>query len=595
MNNHVDINSAGTSITSVLKKIQLLLTPIERRKAVSLLFLMAIGMLLETLGIGLIIPSVTLMMQGDIISRHSEFSFISEALSNTSQTKLITLAMLSLVGVYFVKNFFLGFLAWKQASFSFNVQADISQRLFAMYLRQPYTFHLQRNSAELVRNTTGEIGVFATFLTSGMTLISELLVILGILTLLMLIEPLGTSAIVVILGVSAWGFHRITREWISRWGRERQLHNGLRLKHLFQGLGSAKDVKLFGREDDFLNQFRKNNVRTFHVMRNQFVIGDFPRLLFEFLAVIGLAALVIIMLINKHDMNSIIPTLGLFAAAAFRLMPSVNRVLKSVQQFRYSLPVVNTLYEELCVLAPEPERKKTEGNIDFNHALQLSDVTYYYHGAETPALDGISMEVKKGESVGIIGPSGSGKSTLIDVIIGLLVPNSGMVALDGRDVLLDMRKWQDQIGYVPQSIYLTDDTLRRNIAFGLAEEEIDDAAVSRAISAAQLEEFVNQLPEGVNTVVGENGVRLSGGQKQRIGVARALYHDPEVLVLDEATSALDEETETEVMDAVLNLQGSKTMLIIAHRLSTVEQCDQLYKLEKGKVVASGSPKKIINI
>lgn len=594
MSNHVDLGCTDTSAASAFKKAQLLLTPIERRKAMVLLFLMVVGMLLETLGIGLIIPSVTLMMQDNFLSRHSELSFISEVLSSMSQEKLISLAMLSLVGVYFLKNLFLAFLAWRQADFTFNVQADISQRLFANYLRQPYTFHLQRNSAELVRNTTGEIGVFATFLTSGMTLISELLVIFGILTLLMLIQPLGTSVIVAILATTAWGFHYITRERISRWGGERQLHNGLRLKHLLQGLGSAKDVKLFGREDDFLNQFRKNNVRTFHVMRNQFVVGDFPRLLFELLAVVGLATLVIIMLANNHSMNSIIPTLGLFAAAAFRLMPSVNRTLRSVQQFRYSLPVINTLYEELCVLAPKPIKKETGSYINFNGALKLVDITYHYCGTEKPALNGICMEVEKGKSVGIIGASGAGKSTLIDVITGLLEPSSGMIMLDGKDLLPDLRRWQDQIGYVPQSIYLTDDTLKRNIAFGLAEEEIDDESVMRALSAAKLDEFVNQLPNGLGTIVGEHGVRLSGGQIQRIGIARALYHDPEVLVLDEATSALDEKTEAEVMEAVLSLQGRKTMLIIAHRLSTVEQCDLLYKLEKGKVVAYGNPKDIIN-
>ncbi|MNJ96138.1 Lipid A export ATP-binding/permease protein MsbA [compost metagenome] len=579
---------------STFSKIYNLLTPAERRGALVLFALMIVGMLLETLGIGLIIPAITVMMQGDIAVRYPVLTSLFGFSEGASQAGLVIAAMLGLVGVFFVKNFFLAFLIWKQTYFSFDVQANLSQRLFAIYLRQPYTFHLQRNSAELVRNVTGEVGIFTGVLTSALMLLTELLVLIGIALLLLFVEPLGALIVALVLGGAAWIFHRMTRESITRWGIERQLHDGLRLQHLQQGLGGAKDVKLLGRESDFLTQFRTHNIKSARVWKLQSTLQSFPRLMFELLAVTGLAILVLSMLSQGRDMASIIPTLGLFAAAAFRLMPSANRVLGAIQTLRYSLPVVNTLYEEMKLISTEPVRR-AKGNPEMLASeLSLTAVSYLYPGAKKNALDGISINIRKGETIGLIGSSGSGKSTLVDVILGLLTPSKGQVKADGLDIQLDLRQWQDHIGYVPQSIYLTDDTLRRNIAFGLSSEQIDDVSVDRAIKAAQLDEFVSALPEGLDTVVGERGVRLSGGQRQRIGVARALYHDPAVLVLDEATSALDAVTERGVMEAVTALHGSKTIIIVAHRLSTVENCDRLFRLAHGKVVDEGTPGKILS-
>lgn len=580
---------------TLYSKIHSLLTPSERRGTLALLSLMMVGMLLETLGVGLVIPAITLMMQGDLAARYPVVGPFLNFLGNPSQKKLITIAMLGLVGVYLCKNLFLAFLVWRQTNFAYNVQANLSQRLFTIYLRQPYTFHLQRNSAELVRNVTGEVSIFAGVMTSSMLLITELMVLVGIAILLLLVEPMGALIVAVVLGGAAWGFHRITRDRISRWGVERQLHDGLRIQHLQQGLGGAKDVKLLGRESDFLTQFQTNNVKSAQVWKLQSTLQNFPRLMFELLAVTGLAILVLSMLNQGRDMTSIVPTLGLFAAAAFRLMPSVNRVLSSVQALRYTLPVVDTLYKELKLSPPESERRQSKNQEVFKGELRLGNIAYQYPGASSFALDGITINIRKGESVGFIGSSGSGKSTLIDVILGLLAPASGSVVVDGRDIQLGLRQWQDQIGYVPQSIYLTDDTLRRNVAFGLADEQIDEGAVKRAIRAAQLEEFAAGLPEGLETVVGERGIRLSGGQRQRIGIARALYHDPAVLVLDEATSALDSGTEDGVMEAVTALHGSKTIIVVAHRLSTVEHCDRLYRLERGKVIEEGAPEQILSL
>jgi ABC-type multidrug transport system fused ATPase/permease subunit len=362
------------------------------------------------------------------------------------------------------------------------------------------------------------------------------------------------------------------------------------MQHLRQGLGGAKDVKLLGRERNFLDVYRLHNAQSAQVSQYQAMSQMLPRLWLELLAVAGLATLVIAMLAQGRNMATLMPTLGLFAAAAFRLMPSVNRVLNAAQVLRFCGPVVNVLHEEVKLAAPEPvSSPRAAASAGFQADIRLVDVAYAYPNAAAQALEGLTLRIRKGESVGFVGPSGSGKSTLVDVVLGLLTPQKGQVLVDSEDIQGKLRTWQDQIGYVPQSIYLTDDTLRRNVAFGLPEDAIDEAAVERAIRAAQLEEFAASLPKGLDTLVGERGVRLSGGQRQRIGIARALYHDPAVLVLDEATSALDTATESGVMQAVIALQGSKTVLIVAHRLSTVAHCDRLYRLEQGRVAAETVP------
>jgi ABC-type multidrug transport system fused ATPase/permease subunit len=580
-------------VMSTFTKIHDLLTPSERRRAVVLLALMTIGMFLETLSVGLVIPAITIMMQGDLVARYPAIATILNFFGKPSQSELITAAMLGLVSVYLVKSLFLAFLIWKQTQFAFDIQAKLSQRLFTAYLRQPYTFHLQRNSAQLVRNVTGEVNLFTGAITSGLLLITESLVLVGIAILLLLVEPLGATIIVLVLGGAAWGFHRLTRAHIARWGEERQHHEGLRIQHLQQGLGGAKDVKLLGREKDFLMQFSNHNIKSARVWQLQSTLQNYPRLLFELLAVIGLAILVLSMLSQGRDMASLVPTLGLFAAAAFRLMPSINRVMGAVQTLRYSLPVVNTLHEENQLVTPDSGSGNADDATIFQHEIRLVNVSYHYPSVKAAALDGLSITIRKGEFVGLIGSSGSGKSTLVDVILGLLTPSAGKIEVDGDDIQQGLRLWQDQIGYVPQSIYLTDDTLRRNVAFGLADDQIDDLAVNRAIRAAQLEEFVASLPEGLSTIVGERGIRLSGGQRQRIGIARALYHDPAILILDEATSALDYATESGVMQAVSALQGSKTIVVVAHRLTTVAKCDRLFQLEKGRVVCEGAPSNIL--
>lgn len=576
-----------------LKKIWSMLPVLKRKSAVKLWLMMVIGMAFEMLGVGLVVPVVALLMQQNIAANYPFLKSVITFLGNPSQQTLLIFAMSALVVVYFVKNIYLAFLAWQQSRFITQLQSELSQKLFAIYLTQPYTFHLQRNSAHLVRNVQGEMSMFINSSVSQyIGLFAEISVAVGLFALLFVIEPVGTLTVFGVLLIVGGLFQRFTKHHITAWGKQRQNHEGYRVKQLQQGLGGAKDVKLLGREKEFLNQYRIHTEQAMKMGQLQYFMQQMPRLWLEILAIIGITLLMLTMLSQQKTMGSALPTLALFAAVCFRLMPSANRILAALQQIRFSAPALDLIHHELGLQEDNTKlHSKIIPNDDplkkvniFKSKIELIDVSYTYPNAKKPALNQLSLSIKRGELIGFIGESGSGKSTLIDLMIGLLTPEKGQLLVDDVNIHQNIRSWQNQIGYVPQSIYLTDETLRRNIAFGLAEEDIDDEAVNRALTAAQLQKFVSGLADGVNTVVGERGVRLSGGQRQRIGIARALYHDPEILVLDEATSALDVETESQVMDAVLALQGQKTILIVAHRLSTVERCDRLYKLDSGLII-----------
>jgi ABC-type multidrug transport system fused ATPase/permease subunit len=576
------------------RKIWNVLTPRERRWAGVEFVLSLIGMFLETLGIGMVIPTVMLLTLDDPAARYPVLRPVLEFFGNPSQEQLVVGGMVTLGLVYMIKSVYLGFLVWSQNRFATTVRVRLSEQLFTAYLRQPYAFHLQRNSAYLIRNALAETAQLVQGgLRAVMTLTSEFALLIGVGALLLIVEPLGALAVVAVVGSASLLFHRYTRERVTRWGVQRRDSDGLRLLHMRQGLASVKEIKLLGREAVFLERYRHHNRLSAKAGELQTTIAQFPRLGLELLAVLGLVVLVLAMLAQGRDLGSVLPILGVFGAAAFRLLPSVNKILGALHQIRFSIPVVDALYPELQLSAPPIPRRASGAAYQFKSDIRLTDIEFTYPAAPRPALVGVTLEIRKGESVGLIGPSGSGKTTVVDVLLGMLVPTHGRVSVDGEDIHKNLRRWQDQIGYVPQSIYLTDDTLRRNVAYGIADEEIDDAAVDRAIRAAQLQEFVASLPQGMETKVGERGVRLSGGQRQRIGIARALYHDPAVLVLDEATSALDTATEREVMQAVSALHGTKTIIIIAHRLTTVENCDRLYRLAEGRVAEEGTPQDIL--
>ncbi len=578
---------------SIARKLWEILNRAQQRGAVVLLGLSILGMLMETLGVGLVIPALAVMTQADLAVHYPRLAPLLHAIGDPTQARLVVMGMLVLVFVYALKAVFLGVLAWWQMRFVYGVQAELSGRLFTSYLRQPYAFHLQRNSAQLIRNAVTETNLFAqTVLVATLSVLAESLVAIGIIGLMLIVEPIGTVVVIGVLGTAVWAFHWTSHGWILRWGTARQEHEGQRIQHLQQGLGGVKDVKLLGREDDFLAEFGYHNLGYARVGGRFGFLTQLPRLWLEFLAVSGLAALVLVMVWHGRSIQSLLPALGLFGVGAFRLMPSANRVLSGVQNMRYGLPAVDVLHAELREL-PATSAPDAGRPLSFRKVMRLEDVTFCYPAASRPALTGVTVSVPCGSSVGFIGSTGAGKSTLVDTLLGLLTPDSGRVTVDGADIQANLRGWQDQIGYVPQSIFLTDDTLRRNIAFGVPEAMINDAAVDRAVVAAHLAGMITGLPNGLGTIVGERGIRLSGGQRQRVGIARALYHDPAVLVLDEATSSLDIETEREVMQTVRALRGDKTLVIVAHRLSTVAYCDRLFRLEDGRVIEEGEADSVL--
>jgi len=570
----------------LLYKIWKLLASVQyQSKAFVLLIMMFASMFLEMLSIGMVIPAITLLAGGD----REESIFMRLVPSNLlalPQEKIITYGMLGLGFLFLIKTFFSAALFWWQTKFAFNLQARISEKLFYVYLKQPYTFHLQRNSAKLLSTLVTEVSLF-TFqgVLSGLILILESLVIIGVGALLLKVELKGTIVAVSLVMIAAWVFHVLTKEKISLWGRMRQEHEGHRILNIQQGLAGVKEIKLGGKESKFLDRYQVHNIASARIGYLNHAMQQMPKQWLELLAIFILVGLVITMLYQGKSLDVIFAILGVFAIAAFRLLPSISRILVSLQSLRFGLPIVDVLYREINLPLQEDLLLGSLPKLQNN--IEVKGVTFFYPETSSPAINDVTLRVGKGQMVGIVGQSGSGKSTLIDVILGLLIPANGQILCDGIDIAKNLKEWQAQIGYVPQSIYLTDDSIRSNIAFGLGGGEIDDQKIRAAITAAQLNDFINALPDGLNTIVGERGVRISGGQRQRIGIARALYYNPEILVLDEATSSLDAAMAQEVMNAVEEMRGERTILIVAHQIATIENCDQIYLFESGVLADSG--------
>jgi len=568
-----------------LRAIWSILTPRQRRAAGLLLAMLLVGTILEVLGVAIVVPALRVVAGHPV----ADAPFVAGWLAwmgHPTEAQLIYAGLLVLLGVYAVKAAYLLFAAYWQARFVAALQSSLGRRLFETYLRQPWTFHLEHNSARMIQQI-GEVQGLAAVCSLAIITASELLVMAGIVALLLWLEPVGTIVVGGVFIAAAGLFEWLTRGPTRRWGAARLTHSTLALQQMHQGIGGLKDAKVLGREPYFIDRFRAHADFVAAMLARNLFVSAVPRLWFELLTIVALCLLTAILIWEGRPARALLPTLGLFATAAFRMLPSINRMSSSFQQLSFSKVMIDRLRKELALGVPNRPHERSVP-LPFHEAIALEAVSFTYEGRRQPAVDRISIRIPHGCSVGLIGGSGAGKSTLVDIILGLLPPATGRLTVDGVDVRNDLRGWQQLIGYVAQSIYLADDTIRRNVAFGLPDDLIDDAAVRRALAAARLDEFVAGLPQGLDTLAGERGVRLSGGQRQRIGIARALYHDPPVLVLDEATSSLDDATEKEVMAAVNSLHGTKTLIIVAHRLSTVADCDMLYRLDGGRVVQAGT-------
>ena len=550
--------------------------------------LILVGTILETLSVGLLIPALSVLTKDDSAIN---LPFVSLK-SSLSQTELIQLAAAAIFFVYITKNLFLGLSIWIQRGFISKISARLSARMLEVYVRQPYSFHLRRNSSVLIRNTQDASMVVAGGIEPSMTVLTEGLIAISLFIVLVIVEPLGTlSAVSIFLG-AVYTFQKFTNSRLQRWGRQRQEQKGKIIQTIQQSLGAVKDVQILGREQLFIDAHRKLHETETEVMRRISMVQAFPRLWLEVVAIGAMATLVIIMLWTDKAVSEIVPVVGLFALSAFRVLPSISKIVNGVQVIHVSRSTIETVHNDLGLVISR-DQSTSDDLLSFS-SVSTANLCFSYEQANVEVLSNIDIAINQGEAVGFVGQSGSGKSTLIDILLGLLEPKSGAVLINGENMTQVKRRWQHIVGYIPQSIFLMDDSLRRNIAIGIADNEIDEFAIREALKSAQLEEFVASLPEGLDTMVGERGVRLSGGQRQRIGIARALYHRPSVLVLDEATSSLDTETEHEVMKAVQALQGDKTVIIVAHRLSTVEYCDRLYRLDAGRIVDEGKFEEVMN-
>ncbi|MFM7828660.1 MAG: ABC transporter ATP-binding protein, partial [Actinomycetota bacterium] len=407
----------------------------------------------------------------------------------------------------------------------------------------------------------------------------------SVIVFMFITEPVAAGSTITILIAGTVLYTKVTKPRMAALGKQRQKIQAPLMRYLLQGFGGVKDIQVLGRTEDFSRQYERQNLVVLGSSLRYSMIRSIAPMWTELLAMLGLPVVVWVMVWQGRAPERIIPLLGLFVVATWRFVPSINNVIGLINSLSYSKPAVDSLYGEFEYIKSQDEIVKSQ--VSFNDRVELRNLTFSYANTPAPSLRDVSVVVRKGETVGFIGPSGAGKSTLVDVILGLLPPSSGELLVDGVNMHEHNLEWQSTIGYVAQAIYLTDDTIRRNVAFGIAEKDVDEAALERALKSAQLWEFVESLPQKANTIVGERGIRVSGGQRQRIGIARALYHEPQVLVLDEATSSLDIETETEVMSAIRALQGFKTILIVAHRLSTVQHCDRVYKIEDATIVGEG--------
>jgi ATP-binding cassette, subfamily B, bacterial PglK len=585
-------------LADTIKKLWVLLNKRDKKKLLFLFLMLIIAAIFETAGIGLIVPFVGIVTDPEKIQQQSILSNVYETLNFQSTNAFILFAVGVLLTVFILKNAYLLVFYYSQYRVILNQKVKLSRIMFKGYLTKPYSFHLQRNSAELLRNVNGEVAkVFDGILLSTFQLLTEVLIIISILTLLIITAPFATLTSGILLGGSVLVFFKIFRKKITYLGKENQRVNREMIKWVNQGLGASKEVKVSGRESYFVNSYAEQSQTLANNTIFKNMLDQIPRLFIETLLVSVVLVTMIIIVFQGTDTSKLVSTMSLFAMAAFRLMPSITRIVATQTSIRYSQPALTVVYNDLIkenkgknpiheefALVSKPV-KVNSGEKTFLDSIILENVYFRYPNQKEYSVKNLSLTIPIGYSVAFVGSSGAGKTTIVDIILGLFEPEKGRVAIDGQDLNDLMPIWKNKIGYIPQSIYLSDETIRKNVAFGIADKDIDESAVQRAIKDAQLKDFVDSLPEGLNTVVGERGVRLSGGQRQRIGIARALYHNPEIIFLDEATSALDNDTEKEIMKAIDSLKGEKTLIIIAHRLSTIENCDIVFKVDKGKLIA----------
>lgn len=576
-------------MTAIFKKLMHILNREQKKKMAGLGLMIFFGALLEMLGVGLIMPVVEGVMAGDALLEKWYIRLLGNFLPFDTANEWLLFMIAAIIAVFILKNAYLLLQTWAQARFVNKNQSKTISYMLEEYLNRPYEYYLNADIPTVFRTIDGDVPkVFTTLMefiqlgTEGMVSLVlglTLLITNPTMTLMLLVIAVGMTVIVI----------RVLKPTLNRLGRTSQKIQSQMGKWKLQSIYGIKDVKILNKENFFAGSFGKYSDRNAKLTTNYTVLNNMPRLLIETFSICGILGYLAVCIVNSQDLTELMPQISAFAVAAMRLMPSINRINTHLTNIAFYEPSVNYVYENVDFTSYKLKgkyEKEKSGNgepIRLEKEIRMEGITYQYPESDKPVLVDAQMAVPVGKSVGVMGPSGAGKTTAVDILLGLLKVKSGRILCDGRDIFENYESWLSHIGYIPQTIYLTDDTIRENIAFGVAKEEIDDARVWEVLEEAQMKDFVKGLPQEIWTTIGERGVRLSGGQRQRLGIARALYHNPEILVFDEATSALDTDTESAIMEAIDSFHGRKTLIIIAHRLRTIENCDIIYKVDGGKI------------
>ncbi|MBR1470281.1 MAG: ABC transporter ATP-binding protein [Lachnospiraceae bacterium] len=575
------------AIRDILSKLNYIMNSRQKRQYFVVTFIALIGSFWELLGVAAVLPFIESIMTPEEFAKKWYAQLVVKYFHTQEQLDTMTILGLFIIAVYIVKNIYLMFSSYVQAWYSTGVQRDLSIKMTHTYLNSSYLFHLGVNSSVLIRSITQDVvGVFAVFFYLFRVL-AEVFTVTAISAYIITLDPMLAVSLVGILGSCMIILFFGLKKLVKLFGRIGQDCDSRMLQYLTQAFNGIKEIMVKNKQKYFAESFDDACSLSARAAKRNNFLNVIPMNVYEVVCVGGLIGIVIVRLHMTEDVAGFVTKLATVAVAAFRLFPAVGRLTTNLNAIMYNRPRLDSMYEMLKEIEEDDtyQLKMADGGdtepLGFKEKLEIRNVRWKYPAGQEDVLRGLNMELHKGQSVALIGPSGAGKTTLADVILGLLKPQEGQILLDGVDVYRHLAGWARIIGYVPQAVYLTDDTIRGNVAFGIYAKDIDDEKIWRALEEAQLAEFVRGLEQGLDTMVGERGVRLSGGQRQRIAIARALYEDPQILVLDEATSALDTETETAVMEAIDSLHGSKTMIIVAHRLTTIRNCDAIYEVNGG--------------
>lgn len=569
----------------MIKKLSYIFSKTDKIKIGILMLLVIAGSFLELLAVSIFSPFIELIMDMDSLEESGVMSYLYHLFDFKRIEHFLAFLASGIIAIYIIKNVYIIIEKNIIYRFSYRIQRSMSTRLLRSYMQEPYTFHLNKNISVLQRSMQEDTDQFTKGIIHSMEMIAEVCVCVSIGIYLFIVSKSITVIVAGLLLFCLAIFSYISRRYSSAWGREAQQYKSKIYQWMNQSLGGIKEIKVLNREESFIKNYDGYFARYVRVLRLSRLIGVVPKYIIEMVCMTGLLLAVIFKIFyGQKNLEEFVPQLAVFAVAAFRLLPSVGKINEHLSAVLYAVPSLDLIYNDLIEVDKlEVAKKEKDNDWKFKNKIEIKNVTYAYPDGDVNVIENANFVIDRGTTVAFIGASGAGKSTMVDILLGLLAPQYGKIYADGMNIYKNLPTWQKEIGYIPQAIYLSDDTIRNNVAFGVDEKEIDEQAVIHALQQAQLFEFVESLPEGLDTFVGDRGVRLSGGQRQRVGIARALYHNPEVLVLDEATSALDNDTETAVMEAIEKLQGHKTILIIAHRLTTIKNADVIYEVGNGKV------------